>query len=119
VLSGRGIRTLAYGHHADDLAETLLMNLVQHARLESFTARLQVPGEPVSIIRPLVRLRERRIAAIHRRLNLPLLGFACPYAERNVRGRYKEGLRLLEEAVGARGLAGRVVQALERLAVRG
>lgn len=114
ALTEAGIQALAYGHHADDAAETLLMNLAQHGRLESFAPRLAVGGAAPAIIRPLILLSEETVAAVHRRMGLPLLAYACPYAARNVRGHYKTALRELEARLGVHGLSRRVVDALAR-----
>jgi tRNA(Ile)-lysidine synthase TilS/MesJ len=113
VLTGAGIRTIAYGHHATDAAETLLMNVVRHGRLGSFAPKVAVPGTPLTIIRPMLYLTEETVAAVHRRLALPLLATSCPYAAGNVRAAYKEALRLLEIRLSAPRLARRFVDAME------
>jgi len=115
VLVEQGIGTIAYGHHATDVAETLLMNIIQHKRLGSFAPKVAVPGTPLTIIRPMVYLTEETVAAVHRRLGLPLLPVTCPHAEVNIRARYKEALRHLAEQLRAPRLASRVMQALENV----
>jgi tRNA(Ile)-lysidine synthase TilS/MesJ len=115
ALAPRGIRKLAYGHHADDAAETLLMNIVQNKKLGSFSPKVVVEGSPVIIIRPMIYLNEKTIASVHRHAGLPLLDFTCPYAQHNVRQRYKETVRLLEESLGVRSLSRHVVSALENV----
>ena len=115
VLAASGIRKLAYGHHADDAAETLLMNIVENRKLGSFSPKVVVEGSPVTIIRPMIYLTEETVAAVHRYARLPLLGYACPTAHQNIRGRYKEAVRQLEKSVGIRSLSRRVVGALENV----
>jgi tRNA(Ile)-lysidine synthase TilS/MesJ len=115
ALAHRGIRKLAYGHHADDAAETLLMNIVQNKKLGSFSPKVVVEGSPVTIIRPMIYLTEETIASVHRHAGLPLLDFTCPYAQRNIRRRYKETLRLLEGSLGVGSLSRHVVGALENV----
>ncbi len=115
ALAEHGIRTLAYGHHADDVAVTLLMNLVQHKKIGSFSPKVSVEGAPLTLIRPMIYLEERTVAAVHRSAGLPLLDATCPYAQSNLRQRYRESLGLLARSIGVRGLARRVVGALERL----
>jgi tRNA(Ile)-lysidine synthase TilS/MesJ len=113
VLAREGIAILAYGHHADDAAETLLMNVVQHRRLATFAPKVRADTGPVTIIRPMFGLSERTVAGIHRRLGLPLLAFECPHAAKNIRTRYKDALRLLGESLGARALPRRITAAVE------
>ncbi len=108
----RGITRLAYGHHATDAAETLLMNLLETRRLGCFAPRVEVAGRPVQIIRPLIALDERTVAAVHRRLGLPVTGFRCRYAPVNRRAAYKSLLTVMAGHLGLRDLPRRIVDAL-------
>ncbi len=114
LLASRGIRTLAYGHHATDLAETVLMNVALHRRLEGLAPKVEAPGASLALIRPMVYLTEETVTAVHRRLGLPLLAVPCPYAERNVRGTFRGALRDLQTSLRAPDLPRRLVDALER-----
>lgn len=114
VLAGRGIAKLAYGHHADDAAETLLMNLVENRRLSSFFPKVSLLGSPVTIVRPMIYLDKETIRAVHRFVGLPVLAFECPHARHNVREKYRALIPRMEEALGRQGLSTRVVRALER-----
>jgi len=93
----------------------LHMNIVQNKKLGSFSPKVVVEGSPVTIIRPMIYLNEKTIASVHRHAGLPLLDFTCPYAQHNVRQRYKETVRLLEESLGVRSLSRHVVSALENV----
>jgi tRNA(Ile)-lysidine synthase TilS/MesJ len=114
TLASHGIKTIAYGHHATDVAETLLMNIARHKRLASFAPKVAVPQTPLTIIRPMVYLTEETVAAVHRRLGLPCLPVTCPHADVNIRVQYKEALYRLAGRVGEPRLARRVVDSLER-----
>ncbi len=115
ALASRGIGKLAYGHHADDAAETLLMNILQNRKLGSFSPRVAVDGFPVIIVRPMIYLTEETVASVHRYVGLPRLDFTCPSEERNIRRQAKEAVRLLEKSLGIRSLSRRVVGALENV----
>ncbi len=115
ALTPHGIRKLAYGHHADDVAETLLLNILQNKKLGSFSPRVSVEGAPLILIRPMVYLEERTVAAIHRHLGLPHLDMPCPYARHNLRQRYKTSLQYLAVSLGIRSVSRHVVDALERV----
>ncbi|RCK81149.1 MAG: tRNA(Cytosine32)-2-thiocytidine synthetase [Candidatus Ozemobacter sibiricus] len=114
LCEARGIARLAYGHHATDAAETLLMNLCETRRLSSFTPRVEVPGRSVQIIRPLIALDERTVAAAHRRLGLPVTSFRCRYAPVNRRADYKALLGVMAARLGLRDLPRRLVDALDQ-----
>ncbi len=70
--------TLALGHNADDVAETMLLSLLYEGRFSCFapTAYMNVSG--VSLIRPFIYLEEYDIKCAVERLNLPLVNNPCP-----------------------------------------
>jgi tRNA 2-thiocytidine biosynthesis protein TtcA len=114
----QGIRKLAMGHHAEDLAQTFLMNLARGAGIRAFAPVVAVPGQEVELIRPVVYLREATLAAIHRRAGIPLVGEGCPLGQETFRIRAREALRSLQLCLGE-DLPTRIVAALERAAVLG
>lgn len=81
----RSIIKIAYGHHADDVAETFFMNIIHGAKLGSFTPIVGIPQSEMRIIRPMIYLREDAIMAIHNYLSLPLLDYQCPYDPKSMR----------------------------------
>ncbi len=115
ALAQNGIRKVAYGHHADDAAETLFMNILYNGKLGSFSPRVGYDDNPMQIIRPLIYISERTITKIHRHMGLPLLDYKCPHEERNVRHRVKQGLGKLDALFATRGFSEKVVAALENV----
>lgn len=86
--SGCGI--VALGHHLDDMAETLLMNLILHGRLEGMEpVRSFFEGE-VRIVRPLCALREGSVRTFAERMELPVRASDCPRGAENPRGPAKD-----------------------------
>lgn len=115
ALRRNGIRKVAYGHHADDAAETLFMNLLYNGKLGSFSPRVGYDDNPMQIIRPLIYISERTITKIHSYMGLPLLDYKCPHEERNVRYRVKQGLAKMDALFGTRNFSEKVVAALENV----
>ena len=115
LLSARGIKKVALGHHATDVVETFFMNMLEHKKLGSFCPRVETGGSGLTLIRPLVYLDEETIVRIHRRAGLPLLSYKCPYAETNLRSRYKERLREVERVFGIKNLGRKIVASLENV----
>lgn len=113
ALRPTGVEAVAYGHHADDVAETFFMNLVETRRLGSFAPRLEAPTGGHAIIRPLVYLDEATIAAVHRHKGLALLPFTCARSDHTRRAQYKARVRALSEVFGVRNISSFVVAALE------
>ncbi|MCS7260073.1 MAG: hypothetical protein NZ765_04735 [Anaerolineae bacterium] len=72
---------LALAHHADDAAETALLNLLFAGRLQTLAPRLDFFGQTITLIRPLIYLEESRLIQLARALQLPYCDSACPQAE--------------------------------------
>ncbi len=115
LLAERQIRTVAYGHHADDVAETFFMNIIQNRKLGSFSPRVEVEHSALEIIRPMLYLDERTIRSIHRHAGLPVLDSQCHYAAANIRRQYKEYVAGLDDVFHTSGFVKKLVAALENV----
>ena len=94
--------TVALGHHADDLAETALMNLIYSATFQGIEVRREFFGK-LTVIRPLAYVEERDISAFARASGYPLIGEPCPAGAHTKRSVARELLRRAEsECHGAR-----------------
>jgi tRNA(Ile)-lysidine synthase TilS/MesJ len=113
LCSQHRINVLAFGHHADDAAETLLMNILEVRRLGSFSPRVEVDGPGPVLVRPMVYLREKTIAALVKYLGIPVPAWPCPFGGGTVRNRYKQALAGLAAALDKPDLVRRMVAALE------
>lgn len=114
-LAKHNIQKIAYGHHADDVAETFLMNLIQNRKVGSFSPRVEVPGNSMVTIRPMVYLEESLITKLHNHFDLPLLDYNCPYGHCNIRSGYKELVQAMQEKLEINDLAGRMSAAMENV----
>jgi tRNA 2-thiocytidine biosynthesis protein TtcA len=110
-----GIKKVAFGHHATDVAETFLMNLVEHRKFGSFCPRVETDKGTMTIIRPLIYLDEKTMAKIHRCARLPLLDYDCPYAHDTLRRKYKERLKSLEHLFRPYDLVHAIIASLEKV----
>ena len=115
LLSRLGIRKAAFGHHSDDAAETLFMNIIESKKLGSFSPKVELPDRNMIIIRPLIYLPEKRIRKIHKHAFLPLLKYDCPFAKNNNRSSYKKMLEDFRKDLGIDDFSSRVVGALENI----
>ncbi|NLT73685.1 MAG: adenine nucleotide alpha hydrolase family protein [Chloroflexi bacterium] len=89
-------RTLAFGHHADDVAETTLMNLLYSGRVDTMQARSELFDGDLLLIRPLAFVEERDIRDYVRASEYPLEGEPCPEGAQSRRAFVKRVLREAE-----------------------
>ena len=115
ICEKENISALAFGHHATDAAETLLMNMLINKKLGSFCPIVEIPDSNVKIIRPMIYLTEKRIIALHNEFELPTSEKKCPYEDKNQRKNYKIALQQLSENLSVPDAELRIVSALENL----
>lgn len=77
-LNELGGGTLALGHNADDVAETMLLSLLYEGRFSCFAPTAYMDRSGVNLIRPLIYLEEYDVKAACERLNIPIVNNPCP-----------------------------------------
>lgn len=100
ILARQGIGKMALAHHADDMAQTLLMNMAKGGQLRVFPPLVSLPGENVKLIRPLIYLSEATLARIHKKSKVPLVGDGCPLGQDTFRKKAREALEGLKLSLG-------------------
>jgi tRNA 2-thiocytidine biosynthesis protein TtcA len=73
-----GATKIALGHHLDDLAETLLLNLFFSGSLRSMPPRLVSDDGRNVVIRPLAYVEEKDLVAYAAERNYPTVRCSCP-----------------------------------------
>lgn len=98
-----GSRTVALGHHNDDVIETFLLSLIYEGRVGCFSPVSHLDGKGIKLIRPLIYMPERYSAGLARRLELPIVKNFCP-ADGNSKRQYIKELvaRLEKENLGVK-----------------
>jgi len=91
-----GCNKLAFAHHADDAAATLLLNLFYHGRVEGMKPKLEFFGGVITVIRPLIYVEESEILRFARAAKLMLAVDDCPLKKATKRARMKELVKALE-----------------------
>lgn len=66
-----GCNKIAFGHHADDLAETTLLNLIFSGRIETMAPKAPYFNGQFHLIRPLCYLPEKEIRRFARACDFP------------------------------------------------
>lgn len=73
-----GCNKLALGHHLDDAAESFFMNMIYNGHLRALAPKYRA-GNGLIVIRPLIQMRERQLAAAAKDNEWPTIGDeACP-----------------------------------------
>ena len=87
-----GCNKIAFGHHRDDLIETLLMNLIYQGAFATMPPILQMEKMPLQIIRPLCLIDEADIIAYAEERGYQKQTKLCPFEHVSSREKVKKPL---------------------------
>lgn len=109
----QGFAKVALGHHKDDVAETVLLNLLWQGRCDTM-----LPSQPLidgrfSLIRPLVLADEKDIARAARLSGFAPTSCSCSYARESARETAAEIIKLARRR-GCRGVTSNLLRAIEQ-----
>lgn len=90
-----GCNVVALGHHADDVAQTVMLNLLYVGGVHSLAPAASYLRERFRLVRPLILTPESEIARFARACSFPAPPPACPGEKDSRRSKVKEMLRLL------------------------
>ena len=105
----QGCSVIALGHHADDIAQTTLLNLSYHGKLEAIAPVREYFGGEIRVIRPLCLLEESEIRRYARSAGFPEPPPACPQEDHSRRQMVRNWLR--ETGRDARRIKANLMQA--------
>jgi len=88
-----GFRKVALGHHKDDIAETILLNLFFHGEISAMSPRQELFDGKIVIIRPLAYVEEHLIQRFTRQMRFPKIDCACPNADTSRRATVAKVIR--------------------------
>ena len=112
-----GVNKLALGHHFDDAAETVMLNLFFEARIGCFSPVTYLSRKDLTMIRPLLLTEERDIKTFVKKASLPVMKSPCPMDKTSERAKMKDMLHAFDRE--HRGLYTRIVGAVERGGIDG
>lgn len=114
IMNSAGVPKVAFGHHATDVAETFMMNIIDNKKLGALTPKVQIEDSSIIIIRPMIYLEEDRITKIFNTLNLPDNDISCPYRKTTRRDIFKQIMSCINEIQSEKNFERNVVEALEK-----
>ncbi|MFZ5800062.1 MAG: ATP-binding protein [Candidatus Omnitrophota bacterium] len=91
-----GCSKVAFGHHQDDIVETILLNLFFHGSYSAMSPKQELFKGKITIIRPLAYVEEREIIKFAKTLDFPHEKCSCPNSINSQRTRVEKIIRELE-----------------------
>ena len=73
-----GCNKVAYAHHKDDIVETMLLSLIYEGRFHSFSPKTYLDRMDLTVIRPLMYVKEADIKGFKNKYDLPVIKSPCP-----------------------------------------
>ena len=91
-----GCNKIAFGHHRDDIIETLLMNLIYQGSFATMPPKLQLDKMPIQIIRPLCLIDEAELVAHAEQKGYQKQVKLCPFEHVSAREKAAELLAYIK-----------------------
>lgn len=97
AMKAAGCNKIAYGHHKDDIVETMLMSLIFEGRWHTFSPVTYLDRMDLTVIRPLMYMNEADVIGFCNKNDVPVLKSACPVDGYTKREYVKQLLRTLNQ----------------------
>lgn len=91
-----GVDTIAFGHHRDDNAQTVLMNLLHKGEFAGNLPKLRMQEYGVTIIRPLIYVAEADIRTFAQQHGFMRIMCRCPVGQHSMRKKVEDLLIEME-----------------------
>jgi tRNA(Ile)-lysidine synthase TilS/MesJ len=92
-----GCNKVALGHHLDDAIESLLLSMFYEGRIRSFLPITYLDRKDITMIRPMVYVKEEWIRQGLQEFGIPVLNNPCPVNGATKRQEVKEIIAYLEK----------------------
>ena len=93
----QGYNKLALAHHADDMAETMLLSLLYEGRLSTFMPVSYMDRTGVTVIRPFIYTSEKEIKAYSK--YVPVVKNPCPADKHTQRQYVKDLIKTIQKDI--------------------
>lgn len=91
-----GAHTIAFGHHRDDHAQTLLLNLLHKGEFAGNLPKLDMIDYGVTLIRPLIFVAEQEIRHFAKEYGFARISCQCPVGQHSMRKKVDQLLSEIE-----------------------
>ena len=90
-----GCNKIAYAHHMDDVVETMMLSLLYEGRFHTFSPVTYLDDTGLTVIRPLIYMKEADVIGFVRKYEVPVVKSPCPADGHTKREYVKQLLRQL------------------------
>lgn len=73
-----GCNKIAYAHHKEDLIETMMLSLIYEGRFHAFSPYTYLDRMDLTLIRPMIYVKEADVISFKNRYQLPVCKNPCP-----------------------------------------
>lgn len=73
-----GCNKVAYAHHKDDVVETMMLSLIYEGRFHTFSPVTFLDRMELTVIRPLIYMRESDVIGFVHKYDVPVVKSPCP-----------------------------------------
>lgn len=73
-----GCNKIAYAHHMDDVVETMMLSLLYEGRFHTFSPVTYLDDTGLTVIRPLIYMKEADVVGFVRKYEVPVVKSPCP-----------------------------------------
>lgn len=90
-----GCNKIAYAHHMDDVVETMMLSLLYEGRFHTFSPVTYLDDTGLTVIRPLIYMKEADVIGFVRKYEVPVVKSPCPVDGHTKREYVKQLLKQL------------------------
>lgn len=106
---------IAFGHHKDDIVETILMNMIFKGEIAAMNPKQEMFGGKMTIIRPLCLIEEKYIRAYAKESGLSDKLCRCPFGATSKRKFMKDLVAGLEKEAGDQNIKTNIFNSVSRI----
>lgn len=91
-----GATKIAFGHHRDDNAQTVMMNLLHKGEFAGILPKIHMEDYGITIIRPLIYMSEMEICSFAEKYGFLRILCRCPVGQNSMRKKVKDMIEDME-----------------------
>lgn len=106
---------VAFGHHKDDIAETMLMNLLYNGEISAMNPKQEMFKGKLTLIRPLCYVDEDLIIKFAKESGFPAQLCQCPFGKDSKRKYIKEFIKKTKENTPQVNISTNILKSMSRI----